>query len=409
MRVRIHRGAREVGGSCVELEAAGRHILLDAGSPLASDPLDEARLPEVAETGDPSLLGVFVSHAHPDHFGLLGRVADVVPTCIGKDAIQILSAASFYTDREPPRISDFLEDGVTIEVGPFCVTPYLVDHSAYDAYSLLVEADGSRLFYTADLRAHGRKPGAFARLLERPPRNVDALLLEGTTVGRASWTGPANEAELEYECALHFHETKGMALACYSPQNLDRMVTAYRAALQADRDLVMDLYTADVACASNNDNIPQADWERVRVYVPNSQRVRVKESEEFWRVERRRETRIFVEELASDPGRWVLTFRTSMAAELDRANCLDGARALWMMWPGYLDQPGDRTRATLERLGIVLDLAHTSGHASVRDLQRLAKAIAADKVVPIHTGAPYRFPELFDNVHLYDDGVWWEI
>jgi len=398
-----------VGGSCIEVEAAGHHILLDAGAPLTGDPLNEARLPEVAETGDPSLLGVFVSHAHPDHFGLLHRLADSVRTYMGADAHRILKAASFYTDREAPRINGFLENGSMIEAGPFRVTPYLVDHSAYDAYALLVEAEGSRLFYTADLRAHGRKPGTFARLLKRPPRDIDVLLLEGTTVGRANWMGPANESELEYECALHFHETEGMALACYSPQNLDRMVTAYRAALQADRDFVMDLYAADVAAATNNGNIPQADWDRVRIYVPNSQRVRVKESEEFWRVDRHREARIFAEELASNPGRWVLTFRASMAAELDRANCLKDARALWMMWPGYLDQPGDRTRATFERLGIAPDVAHTSGHASVRDLQRLAEAIAAERVVPIHTDAPDRFSTLFDNVYSYDDGVWWEV
>jgi ribonuclease J len=34
-------------------------------------------------------------------------------------------------------------------------------HSAYDAYSLLIGADGQRLFYSADFRGHGRKAALF--------------------------------------------------------------------------------------------------------------------------------------------------------------------------------------------------------------------------------------------------------
>ena len=34
MRVCIHRGTREIGGTCVEVEAQGRRIVLDLGMPL---------------------------------------------------------------------------------------------------------------------------------------------------------------------------------------------------------------------------------------------------------------------------------------------------------------------------------------------------------------------------------------
>ena len=34
MRLKIHRGSHEIGGSCVELEAQGQSILLDLGLPL---------------------------------------------------------------------------------------------------------------------------------------------------------------------------------------------------------------------------------------------------------------------------------------------------------------------------------------------------------------------------------------
>jgi mRNA degradation ribonuclease J1/J2 len=36
MRFRIHRGATEIGGNCVELEAHGYTILIDLGLPLSA-------------------------------------------------------------------------------------------------------------------------------------------------------------------------------------------------------------------------------------------------------------------------------------------------------------------------------------------------------------------------------------
>ncbi|MEX2430660.1 MAG: MBL fold metallo-hydrolase RNA specificity domain-containing protein [Dehalococcoidia bacterium] len=50
---------------------------------------------------------------------------------------------------------------------------------------------------------------------------------------------------------------------------------------------------------------------------------------------------------------------------------------------------------------------HTSGHASVPDLQRLARAIAPRRLVPVHSEAGDRFTELFDAVDRQPDGTWW--
>ena len=45
MRFCIHRGTHEIGGTCVELEAAGFRILLDLGLPLNVDDQDTVPLP----------------------------------------------------------------------------------------------------------------------------------------------------------------------------------------------------------------------------------------------------------------------------------------------------------------------------------------------------------------------------
>jgi ribonuclease J len=81
MRVRIHRGAHEIGGSCLEVEAAGSRIVLDVGRPLAAGADDATPLPPVAgfAKDDTSLVGVLISHAHQDHWGLAELVPSTVP------------------------------------------------------------------------------------------------------------------------------------------------------------------------------------------------------------------------------------------------------------------------------------------------------------------------------------------
>lgn len=416
MRARIHRGAAEVGGSCVELESEGERLVLDLGRPLWVEADDEVQLPAIRGLlgdGGRGLAGVVITHGHPDHYGLIEGISAEVPVYIGEAAARILNEAAFFTGVES-RLSPagFLADGHPMQLGRFEVTPFLVDHSAFDAHAVLVEADGRRLFYTGDLRAHGRKPGTFQRLLERPPEGIDVLLLEGTRLGRErpGEEEPASEVDVEQRCVELFRRTEGMVLACYSPQNIDRYVSIYRAALRSDRDLVIDLYTATVAEATRRDSIPRADWERIRVFIPRSQRIRVKNAKAFERADAVRGARIFPEQLASEREQLVMTFRASMATELEQAGCLTGASAVWSMWPGYLREPSsDRLKSFLERHRIPLAVIHASGHATVADLRRLADSIGAERIVPIHTAAPERFAEAFGRTELHPDLEWWEV
>ncbi len=72
MRLRIHRGTKEIGGTCIEVEAVGKRLVLDVGLPLdAPDEAQETLLPMVPGFREPdaSLLGVAISHPHQDHFG----------------------------------------------------------------------------------------------------------------------------------------------------------------------------------------------------------------------------------------------------------------------------------------------------------------------------------------------------
>src|SRR5205085_1433101 len=148
----------------------------------------------------------------------------------------------------------------------------------------------------------------------------------------------------------------------------------------------------------------------LRVYVPQRQRVLVKQSGQFDRVERLRAQRVFLPEIASNPGRFVLLGLQSTLPELARTGCLDHGVAVWSLWSGYLDTAsGRRTRELLDQAGVPLVPLHASGHADVGDLRRLADAVAADRVVPIHTARPDAYRRLFDGVEVRRDGEWWKV
>jgi ribonuclease J len=148
----------------------------------------------------------------------------------------------------------------------------------------------------------------------------------------------------------------------------------------------------------------------VRVFVPLSQRIKVKQAQAFERTAWLAAARLYPEDLAECAPELVMTFRGSMATELDRAGCLAGAHAVWSMWSGYLDEPsGSKLREWLEGRGIAMTVLHSSGHAMTADLQRLASAINAKEVVPVHTRHSGRYAGLFANVRERANGEWWTI
>ncbi len=415
MRVRVHRGTQQIGGTCIELESQGKRIVLDLGLPLDANSATDVGIPDVEglTTGqDDTLLGIIISHPHQDHWGILPLVDPKVPVYIGAAAARILRAGIFFgapgIDLNP---TGFLADGVRFEVGPFVITPYLNDHSAYDAYSLLIEANGKRVFYTGDIRGHGRKSALFERLIREPPSDIDVLLMEGTNVPEPGTPAKTamTEDDLESQMVEAFQASQGMALVSFSAQNIDRLVTVYRAAIRSGRELVVDLYAATLAKATERRSIPQPGFEHLRVFVPQAQRVRVKREEAFERTEWVKPCRIYPEELQTRRKQLVMLFRTSMIGDVERAACLEDARLFWSLWPGYLPKNDTDTLSSfLERNGVPLEIHHTSGHAPLGDLQRLAGAIAAQRIVPIHTFAGDRFAEFFPRVERRADGSWWE-
>lgn len=414
MKLTIHRGSKEIGGSCVEVESQGKRLLIDLGLPLDAEGDPKQFLPKVAglDGSDPSLLGIVISHPHQDHWGLLKMISPAIKIGMGLAAHQILNAAApFMREWETLPLSAWgFENRKPFQIGPFKITPYLVDHSAFDSYALLIEADSKRVFYSGDFRAHGRK-NSFAAMLQNPPWDIDALLLEGTCIGRiANNESFPSEREIENQFVDAFKETKGLALVQCSAQNIDRVVTVFRACKRSGRTLVIDLYAAAVLEATGHKSIPKSDWPNIALFVPQKQREQIKGNAWFDLLKSHSKHRIFIEHIQDAPEKAAVLFRSLHCWDFGMGHCLKDACYIYSQWGGYWETESfAKVRAWLERHNIPKMDIHTSGHAAPADLQKFVTALQPKKVIPIHSFEPGRYKELFENVEFHPDGETWSI
>ena len=415
MQVCIHRGAKEIGGSCVEILSEGKRLIIDLGLPLDADKNEEKYLPDIAGLNgdDESLLAVLISHPHLDHFGLLAHISNEIPVIMGADARRILTEVSrFLPDNWPvPPAGLDLRSEIPFELGPFKITPFLIDHSGYDAYAIMIEADGKRLFYSGDFRMHGRKAGLTRKLIDNPPQNIDVLLLEGSTLGRLkNHESFPSETDIENQFVDTFSNAKGLTLVHASSQNIDRIVSVFRACKRTGKTLIIDLYTAIILEATGNKRIPQSNWPNIAIYIPQRQRVQIKNNQWFDLIKKHSNNRIFIEDLKQISNKSVLLFRPIHIRDLEKAELMDNAVYIYSQWEGYWEKDSfSYIKEWLSKYNITKISIHTSGHASINHLQNFAEALKPSRIVPIHTFMPETYKELFNNVELHIDGEYWEV
>lgn len=82
-------------------------------------------------------------------------------------------------------------------------------------------------------------------LLSDPPK-VDVLLMEGTVIGERQEESFSTEAYIQEQLIELCKETKGAIFVSVPSQNIDRVVSLSKAALQTGRKFVIDLYSAEL-------------------------------------------------------------------------------------------------------------------------------------------------------------------
>lgn len=430
MHFKIHRGTQEIGGSCVEIWTGTTRILVDFGMPLVErdgsefnfDKYKSLSIAELIKAGvlpdvkgiyvdDKDLIdGILISHPHQDHYGLYNYVNPAIRCFLGKATHEIIKVGNLFM---PQNISIpnpvYFEKEKPFQIGDIMITPYWTDHSAFDAYSFLIEANGISIFYSGDFRGHGRKSKAFKWFTHHAPENIDYLLLEGTSLGREVKVFKT-ETDVENELVELFKVSGKSNLIYTSGQNVDRIVSVYRACIRTGKILIVDVYVATILKELSEFAqipFPSGIFMNLKVIFPyyTSQKLANQGHEKI--LYQFKKFKISKEEISSQPDKYVLIIRPSMKKDLDYISGIDGGNLIYSMWEGYLKKASTKKFIEyFEKRKFTIHNIHTSGHADIKALKEMVEAIKPKNIIPIHTFNARDYSKTFSSpVLLIQDGV----
>ena len=445
--VKIFQGD-QIGGCVTVISAVhgGRthRILIDYGSSLSgSEVKEDFRYPWEEEPVE----AVFFTHYHGDHVGRMMDIPDNVPLYMGETArrvmINIQEALCKAPDEEGIRHRKELEalkddsrihtfhyngryyDHIT-DIPGFIVEPYSIDHSAYDAYMFLIEADDPEsengrkvILHTGDFRGHGRRGKAMLPVIERyvhrDGRRVNSLIIEGTMMSRMD-EKVLTETEMMYEASEYLKKHRYAFLIC-SSTNLDSLASFYQAAQMAAFPYRRYLYTyneyfriqlktfSDTAGGFSDvyqfDNVHQLMLDK-----------ELKASK--WKKSRTQKELMEITGFLAiiKPEDWCEKYLDPFIRDYQNGVIDQMPVIIYSMWDGYVQEyfvreNGERVENRAknqnwidflkkqEEKGVEVKHLHTSGHASPQMLAEVIKAVApTDEIWPMHTEHPEMFERL---------------
>ncbi|MCP3684053.1 MAG: MBL fold metallo-hydrolase [bacterium] len=416
----IHRGTKEIGGSCVEIWTQSTRIVIDFGMPLvnpdktrfdskliknlsAKELISKGVLPDIQGLYEkPANSALILSHAHQDHFGLIKYADEQCKFYLGKATQKLIEITNIFTNQDwEISNSNHFESGKPFVVGDIEITPYLMDHSAFDAYAFLIKADGKSLFYSGDFRVHGRKAKAFDWFSYNAETNVDYLLLEGTTISRVDKSFPT-ETEIEQEFVDTFEENTGINLIYTSGQNIDRLVSIYRACKKKGKTLAIDFYIANILKEMSKFAAipyPSESFPEIKVFFPYqlSRMISNKGNENL--LYRFKNYKITKEQIDEQFDKIVMIVRPSMLKDLEYIENLDKGIFIYSMWDGYKNEA--TTKDFIDFLvsrGMTVKQIHTSGHADRAALKKMVDVLKPKNLVPIHTFEGAKYEKIFTGI-----------
>jgi ribonuclease J len=412
MNIRILKGTDEIGGSCVELKTKDTTILVDYGTPLAQD----SEKVKVTDNID----GILISHPHQDHFGEIVNIDSDIPIYCGKLSLELMNATKIFTGNDLLQNNfQIFEAWKSFEIGDFKIIPYLVDHSATDAYAFLIEANNKRVLYSGDFRANGRKSKLFANMInDKNLKNVDVLLMEGTMLQRTNEDFP-DEQSVEDKIYGTIKENNQLSFMIGSSQNIDSIVSAYRACKKANKTFVIDIYTAwileKMQIASSN--IPNMNWDNVKVIKKfgGNYYKKLQDNKEYFNsfTSEVFNNIVEIDDIKNNPQNYFLKISPWHIEKVLNYIEIDNSNIIYSQWKGYLKEEF----SDIDTVKLFENLqknnnwvyAHTSGHADLKALKIFASSLNPNKLIPIHTEYKKDFAKHFDNVMILEDNESFDI
>ena len=188
MKIKLHGGTQEIGGSCIEVDTEYCKIALDYG--IKIDEENKRQLPTDFDA-------VVISHAHLDHSGSLLNLAEKKPVIIGSKMtrevtmdllldmikIQTLKKKSYahnYQDVEIIRRNWWSRNSAALP--GMGINLFSAGHVA-GAKMTHVKSEGKQILYTGDFCVHSSEILDGCELANLP-KKPDALITESTYGGK---------------------------------------------------------------------------------------------------------------------------------------------------------------------------------------------------------------------------------
>lgn len=415
VKIKVHRGTHQIGGSVTEIATEKSRILIDFGCDLSKNPdkNTDARMIQMIREG--AYDAVLFTHYHGDHAGLMEFVPEGTVMYIGALArkVMITIRKALWDNQMLPmeeraahkRVLDTVlknddrlisfYDGQSFVVGKgedITVTPILADHSACDAYMFLIEAEGKRILHSGDFRTHGRLGEALFPDVRRRLQGgkIDVLIVEGTLMSRQGET-VLTERQLQAEAEKILREHPYAFLLC-SSTNLESLASFSLAALNCGRPMYVSRYVN----------------QQIALYRKHFQGTGMQRDFGFWKVypieqagysnERLDMTQ---REYMQRKGFLTLVNKYGHSGKLMQSflDCVPKPIMIYSLWSGYIENPySDAYDLELAKTANMFGkpiTCHTSGHAVPEDLAKLIWIAAPGRaIIPIHTECPEKFDTL---------------
>lgn len=388
----LYRGAKQIGGTCLEISQGKTRILFDCGLPLnGQEENSTLKIIGLYKQDRPDIQAIFITHAHPDHYGLLSQIHPQIPVYLTQTAFNVITKLTPLVSSNNIGGLNFkiIKNGQTVKIGDITVKAIGVDHSAADSSAFKIIAGGKVLAYSGDIRRNGRTAFKTDNFIKQT-KNADYLILEGTFLSRKGKI-PPEENTLTDKFIKEFKQNK-IALVAFSSQNLERFISVYKAVRKVNKILVIDPYTAASLeyFKQLGANIPQYYWRNIRIlFAPNKQTKLLTE-----KINKYAARKISFDEIIFAPQNYVLKANYYLTEKLFKHT--GKVNLIHSMWKGYLTEDNIFVKVAQQNR-IRIKQIHTSGHADTKTLQYIAAEINPKNIIPVHTEHPEKYKKLFGN------------
>lgn len=390
----------QIGGCVVTIETEKSKIAIDFGSNLPGSEGENVEI-EGLSCGKAAFDGVFFTHYHGDHVGRMGQILPEISLYMGelaKRTMQVINET--LRDEEhlallgnDTRITTLVENTpIKINGGDIVVTPYSVDHSAYEAFMFLIETPDKTILHTGDFRGHGYRgkkgllPMIDYYIRRQGKRDVDVLITEGTMLGRMN-EKVYTEAQMQADARELFRKHKYVFLIC-SSTNFDSLASFYHAGISQGMYLYGNRYvTRQLKAFSEYAGKYSELYQFDKVYTVDFE----------WKLTSSAGWQGTQEELMRKNG-FVCVIKGTENYEkwVERFADLDPI-VIYSMWDGYINPETKAYDAGLADFCVRHQAIpmHTSGHAAPDVLAEVIKAVnPREAILPIHTENAKGFLEL---------------